>query len=88
MKQCVVETCTPIDAITVARWDYITCDRPKRSRQADNVAALAIEIPAWFAIWIRMYSRWVIVRSFAADDYIMMAVGVIYTAFLVIGQIG
>ncbi|KAL9945136.1 hypothetical protein ACHAQF_004689 [Verticillium nonalfalfae] len=43
-----------------------------RSRKPDLLVPLIIEIPAWFSVWLRLYSRYRTVHRFEADDWIML----------------
>ncbi|CAH0044310.1 unnamed protein product [Clonostachys solani] len=62
------------------------CDRPTRSRKGFLLIPLAAEIPAWACPWIQLYSRLTTSNRLEIDDWIVMAVGALYSAFLVLGQ--
>lgn len=57
-----------------------------RSRKTELLLPLIVEVPAWFAPWLRTYSRWRVVNEFAWDDWLMLVSGVLYTVFLVLGH--
>ncbi|KAM0284539.1 hypothetical protein ACHAQH_001905 [Verticillium albo-atrum] len=87
-ENCVAERCTNVlEAIEVARVEAEACQRPVRSRKPALLAPLALEISAWFSVWLRLYSRYTIIHHFEADDWIMLACVIIYTPFLVLGQL-
>ncbi|KAG7136444.1 hypothetical protein HYQ45_005996 [Verticillium longisporum] len=70
----------------VARVEAEACQRPVRSRKSDLLVPLIIEVPAWFSVWLRLYSRYSIVHRFEADDWIMLVCVIMNTPFLILGQ--
>lgn len=58
--------------LDVARFQADNCERPRRNRKVVQYYALVIELLAWVCPWIRLYSRWVTVRSFDVDDWLML----------------
>ncbi|KAM0602730.1 hypothetical protein ACHAP1_007343 [Verticillium nonalfalfae] len=62
----------------VARVEAEACQRPDRSRKPDLLVPLIIEIPAWFSVWLRLYSRYRTVHRFEADDWIMLVCVLFY----------
>ncbi|KAM0569829.1 hypothetical protein ACHAP9_004456 [Verticillium nonalfalfae] len=57
-----------------------------RSRKPDLLVPLIIEIPAWFSVWLRLYSRYRTVHRFEADDWIMLVCVIMNTPFLILGH--
>ncbi|CAH0032525.1 unnamed protein product [Clonostachys rhizophaga] len=84
-QQCVVQKCNARDSLEVSRIEADACQRPYRSRRNNILYISAVDVPAWFIAWIRLYSRWAY-RRFAADDWVMLAVAILYTAFLPLGK--
>ncbi|KAM0494399.1 hypothetical protein ACHAPB_008072 [Verticillium nonalfalfae] len=70
----------------VARVEAEACQRPDRSRKPDLLVPLIIEIPAWFSVWLRLYSRYRTVHRFEADDWIMLVCVIMNTPFLILGH--
>ena len=64
------------------------CQTPSRSRKKDLLGVLAIEIPAFLSVLLRLYSRWYITCSFELDDFLMLVVAALYIPFEILGQIG
>ncbi|KAK0705085.1 hypothetical protein B0H67DRAFT_370576 [Lasiosphaeris hirsuta] len=84
---CVQARCTIEESIETARGAWEACGRPQRSRKADLLAALSIEIPALLCVFLRLFSRWWTVPRFEVDDYIMMLVALLYIIFESLGGI-
>ncbi|KAK3387575.1 CFEM domain-containing protein [Podospora didyma] len=82
---CVQANCTLEESIETARGAWEACGKPQRSRKADLLAPLSIEIPALICVILRLYSRWWSVSHFEVDDYIMMAVTLLYIVFEGVG---
>ncbi|KAK3320794.1 CFEM domain-containing protein [Cercophora scortea] len=88
---CVQGHCTVEESIVAetARGAWEACGKAKRSRKADLLAPLSIEIPALVCALLRLYSRWWSVSRFEVDDYIMMVVSclvqVLYVIFEILG---
>ncbi|KAK3343865.1 CFEM domain-containing protein [Lasiosphaeria hispida] len=84
---CVQARCTIEESIETARGAWEACGRPQRSRKADLLAPLSIEIPALLCVFLRLFSRWWTVSRFEVDDYIMMLVALLYIVFESLGSI-
>ncbi|KAK1772292.1 hypothetical protein QBC33DRAFT_4525 [Phialemonium atrogriseum] len=87
VSQCVQVSCTVLEAIDTARIEAEACQRPRRSRKQDLLAVISIETFAFLCVLLRLFSRWYTMAHFELDDYIMIAVTMIYVPFEVIGQI-
>ncbi|KAK3680464.1 CFEM domain-containing protein [Podospora appendiculata] len=83
---CVQGYCTVEESIETARGAWEACGKAKRSRKADLLAPLSIEIPALICALLRLYSRWWSVSRFEVDDYIMIVVVVLYVVFEILGE--
>ncbi|CAI6092811.1 unnamed protein product [Clonostachys chloroleuca] len=81
-QACIVNKCNSTDALEVAKIEARACDRPYRNRRYQMLLPLIAEGPAWVSPWIRLYSRWLTIGQWETDDYIMLVVGAIYTAYL------
>ncbi|VUC35186.1 unnamed protein product, partial [Clonostachys rosea] len=64
------------------------CHREKRSRKWSLLIPLVFEVPAWFFIWIRLYSRWSLLGRWDLDDWLMFPVGAFYTVSTVFSHYG
>lgn len=72
--------------LDVARADAELCHVPKRSRRANQLAVAGFEVLAFFALLLRLFSRWRLTEKYGVDDWIMVAVAVMDVAFVVIGN--
>lgn len=88
---CVQEVCTEEESIgaslregrrellmaaETARGAWHACGKPRRTRKADLLGSMSIEMTALLCVLLRLFSRWWTVSRFEADDYIMMVVTV------------
>ena len=77
--------CRSLTTTETARGAWEACGKPHRSRKVDLLASLAVEIPALICALLRLYSRWWTVSRFEVDDFVMMAVTVLYIVLEVLG---
>lgn len=64
------------------------CGISYRSRRKDLWGFIAVEAFSLLCICTRILSHWSIGRSYGIDDYVVLAVLVLFLAFTVIGQYG
>ncbi|KAK4166237.1 CFEM domain-protein [Cladorrhinum sp. PSN259] len=82
---CVRKNCTLEESIETARGAWEACGKPLRSRKKYLIAPLSIESLAVLCAFLRLYSRWRLVSGFEVDDFVMMAVVILYFAFIGVG---
>ncbi|KAK1848958.1 CFEM domain-containing protein [Colletotrichum chrysophilum] len=87
MQTCLLQRCDTVDAIDVAKIEAKACGRPIRTRKADIMAPLILQIAGILAVLLRLYARWTMMPRLEADDWIMIVCGVIFIVLVVIGQI-
>lgn len=68
--------------------ESMACNWSRRSRRYDVFLSLAVVIPAFSMILMRLHSRWVFGGRFEADDFVMMACGVSASHRLNHGRMG
>ncbi|KAI1330661.1 hypothetical protein F5Y16DRAFT_396153 [Xylariaceae sp. FL0255] len=83
---CVKTQCSVEDALEVENVVHKACGIPERSRRKYLSGITAIEVFTSICICMRVYGRWRIQRRFEPEDYVMMAVGVLFVVFTVIGK--
>ncbi|CAH0054719.1 unnamed protein product [Clonostachys solani] len=83
---CVVSKCQASDALKVAQVEAAACERTSRSRKHVLFLPLIADVPAWFCPWILLYSRILTMGRLELDDYMVLAIGAIYTPLLVLGK--
>ncbi|KAK7213099.1 hypothetical protein V2G26_020277 [Clonostachys chloroleuca] len=84
--QCIQSKCTVHEAFETKKIEDEACDRPTRSRKGLLLIPLAAEIPAWACPWVHLYSRLATSSRLGVDDWVIIIVGVLYSAFMVLGQ--
>ncbi|OHE97032.1 CFEM domain-containing protein [Colletotrichum orchidophilum] len=87
VQTCLLERCNKLEAIEVARIEAQACKRPVRERKVDIMVPLILQITGILVVPLRLYARWTMMHRFEADDWIMMFCGVIFTVFVVLGQL-
>ncbi|KAL0932554.1 CFEM domain-containing protein [Colletotrichum truncatum] len=86
-ETCIMSGCTPPEGIATqkAKADY--CHDPVRSQVTMLYGLRSLEVAAWLLVIFRFYARWASRLPFGRDDYVMMAVALIYIPQLVISQL-
>ncbi|KAK2607575.1 hypothetical protein N8I77_006238 [Diaporthe amygdali] len=87
-ESCVTSSCNITDALAVARTNAEICNVPKRSRKGDLIGAIPLCALAFFANIFRLYSRWYLDTKFDTDDWVMLAVAVLFVPFQAVAQYG
>ncbi|KAL1876951.1 hypothetical protein Daus18300_002558 [Diaporthe australafricana] len=72
--------------LVAARTNDEICHVPKRSRKGDLIAEIPICVVAFFANIFRLYARWRLHTKFDTDDWIMLAVAVLFIPFQIVAQ--
>ncbi|CAG9993933.1 unnamed protein product [Clonostachys byssicola] len=85
-SQCIQSKCTIRETFEIKKIEDEACDRPTRSRKGFLLIPLAAEIPAWACPWVHLYSRLTTSNRLEVGDWIIIVVGILYSAFMVLGQ--
>lgn len=75
------------EILTVGRVQAEACNAPLRSKKAELMAPLAIELLGIPAVLLRLFSRWRYTAGYDVDDWIMVACLPIFIVFEVVGHI-
>ncbi|VUC29823.1 unnamed protein product [Clonostachys rosea] len=86
VSECVQSKCTVREAFEIKKIEDEACDRPTRSRKGFLLIPLAAEIPAWACPWVHIYSRLTTSTRLKVEDWIIVVIGALYSAFMVLGQ--
>ncbi|KAI0484507.1 hypothetical protein GGR56DRAFT_27595 [Xylariaceae sp. FL0804] len=84
--RCAATSCSKPEAMTVGRVTDDACGLKRRSRRIDFWGITAVEGLTFLCLCFRIYGRYLVTRSFEAEDYMMMAVFVLFIVFTVIGK--
>ncbi|KAF6823495.1 CFEM domain-containing protein [Colletotrichum musicola] len=87
VELCLLDRCTRLETLKVARIQADACQKPVRERKVDILAPMAIQITGFLAVPLRLYARWSTMHRFATDDWIMLVCGVLFAVFVVLGQL-
>ncbi|KAI9158343.1 Satratoxin biosynthesis SC14 cluster protein [Paramyrothecium foliicola] len=85
--QCVVGSCSIIEALDIGRIQAEACQWPVRNRQIDLLLPLIVQVPAALCPWLRLYARWSTSGRLALDDYLVAIAGIAFVALIFIAQI-
>ncbi|KFA74653.1 hypothetical protein S40288_03200 [Stachybotrys chartarum IBT 40288] len=85
-RQCIVDSCSIPEAMVAATLEAEACNRPERSRKADLLSVLVIEIPASLAPWAHVYARWTSLHTFEIDDYLIIFAGIAFAILVSMAQ--
>ncbi|KAK8025555.1 hypothetical protein PG990_003378 [Apiospora arundinis] len=88
LQACLSTSCTVEESLAVARIQDERCDRPRRSRRPDLSGIIPIEIITLTCAFVRMYARWKTLHTYEADDYLMIAIIILFLIFTILGQYG
>ena len=86
-QECLEKTCSVPDILTVGKVQAEACNTPLRSKKAELMAPLAIELLGIPAVLLRLYSRWRYTAGYDIDDWIMVACLPIFIVFEVVGHV-
>lgn len=75
------------EILTVGKVQAEACNAPLRSKKAELMAPLAIELLGIPAVLLRLYSRWRYTAGYDVDDWIMVACLPIFIVFEVVGHV-
>ncbi|KAF6802900.1 CFEM domain-containing protein [Colletotrichum sojae] len=87
VELCLLDRCTRLETLKVARIQADACQKPVRERKVDILAPMAIQITGFLAVPLRLYTRWTTMHRFATDDWIMLVCGLLFAVFVVLGQV-
>lgn len=86
-QSCLENDCSVPEILTVGRVQAEACNTPLRSKKAELMAPLAIELLGIPAVLLRLFSRWRYTAGYEIDDWIMVACLPIFIVFEVVGHI-
>lgn len=86
-QSCLEKDCSVSDILTVGRVQAEACNAPLRSKKAELMAPLAIELLGIPAVLLRLFSRWRYTAGYDIDDWIMVACLPIFIVFEVVGHV-